>query len=278
MLYQVRDTFHQVPFDEPGVDGDDSIPIYSRSPDRVLSGVQTLEEVERYLVVKFVFSQRGDQGDHIYALKRATYRILGQLPWLMAQPPSSRRAWGPVFSQHYKQAQQKVRLSPRLTYTAEVHTRFAPFYDAFALSLLHDTARDRKVALQLGWHNELYNRRGQVAYSQARPSQLRKAKDITRADCSGSVAGGCAWAKILPRVDWRYTNTWVQIALGKPVANIKAALPGDVVLYGSSTSNPTHEALYLGGGRVWSFGSYPVKILPVDYRHDRVAIRRFLPT
>jgi hypothetical protein len=112
-----------------------------------------------------------------------------------------------------------------------------------------------------------------VLYSQIRPSQLGPALLITRADCSGSVAGGCAWAKILPKVDWRYTNTWAQITFGQPVPDFSHAKPGDVFLYGS----PSHEALYLGNGLVWSFGSYPIMILPHDYRHDRCAIRRFVP-
>jgi hypothetical protein len=49
-----------------------------------------------------------------------------------------------------------------------------------------------------------------------------------------------------------------------------------VVLYGRG-GDPTHEALYLGGGRVWSFGSYPMKLLDVGYRGDMIAIRRFVP-
>ena len=115
-----------------------------------------------------------------------------------------------------------------------------------------------------------------VAYSQARPSQLGKPENITYADCSGSIAAGCNWAKVLPQVDWRYTNTDVQILFGLPVPNLAAALPGDVLFYGQG-NDPSHEAMYLGGGRVWSFGSYPIKLLDADYRHDRIAIRRFVP-
>ena len=135
------------------------------------------------------------------------------------------------------------------------------------------SARDKQIALQLRWHTALYNRRMSVLYSQLRPSQLGPAQWITRADCSGSVAGGCKWAAVLPTVDWRYTNTWSQIGFGHHVDSIANALPGDVILYGS----PSHEALYLGHELVWSLGSYPIKILNYRYRHDLNTIRRFVP-
>ncbi len=211
----------------------------------------------------------GDVSDKVYAVKRAYARSVSgwRLRALMKKPLQVRRTWGKQFSDEFGQS----------TYTKTRHVLLAPYFDAYALSLLHTTPeptqREKQIAIQLGWHNALYNRRMSVAYSQIRPSQLREAFQISRADCSGSVAGGCAWARILPAVDWRYTNTWVQISLGRSVGEIALAKPGDVILYGS----PSHEALYLGNGIVWSFGSYPIKILPHDYRHDRAAIRRFLP-
>jgi len=73
------------------------------------------------------------------------------------------------------------------------------------------------------------------------------------------------------------------------------ARPGDVVFYGPSRGNPTHEALFLGtlkqlkalvtvpaevasqfhgtGPHVLTNGHYPMQIQPVDYRDDRIAIR-----
>lgn len=223
------------------------------------------------IVVPFIPVGEGDHDrDAVYAVKRAWARYQGgiwRLRKLQSKPLEQRRRWGAPFSQEFGAR----------TYTKARHQALAPFFDAYALKLLHSdsalTARDKQIAMQLSWHNALYNRRMQVAYSQVRPSQLGWAGLITRADCSGSVAGGCDWAKVLPAVDWRYTNTWVQNALGKPVPGLADAVPGDVFLYGS----PSHEALYLGNGLVWSFGSFPIKILRHDYRHDRSAIRRFVP-
>lgn len=139
-----------------------------------------------------------------------------------------------------------------------------------------------------------YHFRGKIAYSQARPTQLRLPRETTRLDCSGLVAACMDFARVLPKVDWRWTNTWVQIKLGRAVTLAKAR-PGDVVFYGNRPGNPTHEALFLGnltelrklvkvpdevaqhmtGGHdyVLSNGHYPMGIYPVDYRGDRIQIR-----
>ena len=222
------------------------------------------------LVVPFpVGVGEGDVSDKVYAVKRAYARSVSgwRLRALMAKPLQVRRTWGKQFSDEFGQS----------SYTKARHLLLAPYYDAYALSLLRTepqmSLRDKQIMIQMGWHNALYNRRMAVPYSQYRPSQLREAKLVTRADCSGSVAGGCDWARILPHVDWRWTNTWVQINFGQKIAGITGARRGDVIFYGS----PSHEALYLGDGLVWSFGSYPIKILRHDYRHDRHSIRRYLP-
>lgn len=232
----------------------------------------TAEIATTSIVVPYVQVGEGTaNSDAVYAIKRAYARSVSgwRLRDLMAKPLAVRRTWGKQFSLEFGQR----------NYTRVRHKLLAPYFDAFSLALMQKaassvpSARDKQIALQLGWHNALYNRRMAVFYSQLRPSQLRPAEWITRADCSGSVAGGCAWAKILLAVDWRYTNTWSQVTFGRPVASLSDARPGDIFFYGS----PSHEALYLGDGLVWSFGSYPIKILRHDYRHDRTAIRRFIP-
>lgn len=263
---------------DPALDGDDADDPLSRTsllshvppPPRTLMAVRGLLAPATTIVVPYVPGiGQGDVSDGVYAVKRAYARSRGggRLAKLMSQRLSVRRTWGKAFSTEIGST----------SYTKALHVRLAPHYDALALSLLHEaastTGRDRIIARQVAWHTALYNRRYQVPYSQLRPSQLVSADRVTRADCSGSVAGGCAWAEILPHVDWRYTNTWSQITFGTAVSGVADAVPGDVFLYGS----PSHEALYLGGGLVWSFGSFPAKILPHDYRHDRRAIRRFVP-
>jgi cell wall-associated NlpC family hydrolase len=120
-----------------------------------------------------------------------------------------------------------------------------------------------------------YKHRRRIRYSQVRPSQLRWPRFMTASDCSGLVAAIMHHCRVLPQVDWRWTNTWVQITYGHEVT-YENARPGDVVFYGTSRQNPTHEALYLGNGQVLSNGSYPMGIYSIDYRTDRVMIRSFL--
>lgn len=266
------------------LDGDDSGSVLERTtllgrvppPPRFLmsaSGLlvpRTAATGKRTIVVPFPEGvNEGDTSDAVYAVKRAWARRKGKgrLRKLENSALPVRRKWQKTFSQEFGAK----------AYTKARHQKLAPWFDQKALSLLHvdraTVARDKQIAVELAWHNALYNRRFAVPYSQVRPSQLVEAARVTRADCSGSVAGGAAWAHILPHVDWRYTNTWVQVTFGKSVRSINEAIPGDIILYGS----PSHVALYLGNGIVWSFGSYPIKILPHNYRHDRHSIRRLVP-
>lgn len=143
-----------------------------------------------------------------------------------------------------------------------------------------------------------YHFRDRIAYSQARPTQIVLPRNTTQLDCSGLVAACMDYAGVLPNVNWRYTNTWIQDDLGERVT-VEEALPGDVVFYGPKIGNPTHEALYLGfagnvksivgdlpaevavamkGERrmVLSNGHHPMGIYPLDYRSDRLEIRRFV--
>ena len=151
------------------------------------------------------------------------------------------------------------------------------------------TTRDRVVLRGFRY----YHFRSQIAYSQARPTQLRLPRETTRLDCSGLVAACMDFAGVMPKVDWRWTNTWTQIRLGKQVG-LDAARPGDVVFYGRP-GDPTHEALFLGtlrqlratvtvpaevasqfgtaGPYVLSNGHHPMGIYFVDYRSDRIQIR-----
>jgi len=282
MSVTVLDSFEDaVETDYDGeLDGDDSTDPLDRKtllaqlppPPRFMMSARGLLVPKTAIVVPFPTGvNQGDHSDAVYAVKRAWARKegRGRLKQLESKSPDIKRTWQKTFSVEFGAT----------SYTKARHQNLAPWFDQKCLSLLRvstaQAAHDKIIATELAWHNALYNRRWAVPYSQTRPSQLVSADRITRGDCSGSIAGGCAWAKILPKVDWRYTNTWVQIALGTAVAGVNEAIPGDVFLYGRGSS-PTHEALYLGNGIVWSFGSYPMKILPHNYRHDRIAIRRFV--
>lgn len=146
------------------------------------------------------------------------------------------------------------------------------------------TAQHQQRVKMLNAIYAVYERRANVAYSQARPSQLLRhglpvrvaAKAITRADCSGLVAIGCDWAGIRKGVDWRYTNTWVQLALFPHETPLARAEPGDLVFYGPSTNDPHHVAIYKGDGHVYTNGHHPMSVEKIDYRPDRIHIRSVL--
>lgn len=123
-----------------------------------------------------------------------------------------------------------------------------------------------------------YRHRWHIRYSQARPTQLRWPKFVTRQDCSGLVSNIMWRLNVMPDVNWYYQNTWSLIKLGQPVNTKALAKPMDIVFYGPTANNPIHVAIYTGNGQVLSNGSYPMRRLPIDYRRDRIAIRRYIGT
>lgn len=231
----------------------------------------------------------GSIGADVEAWARGAHRYLhdGQLAAYENQKTAVKRTFGTGKQSLAKQCAAQAGLpqfgvvGPAL----DAAMREAGAYDALADALFAEYTKDhedipdagmflRGKVVEIG--RQLYARRAFIRYSQARPTQLRPVYLTSALDCSGFVAR-CMWgAGVMPNVDWRYTNTWSQIKLGVPVLPHEQVLPGDVVLYGSGYSNPTHEALATGDGRVLSMGSYPMKDLPIDYRGDRVAIRRFI--
>jgi hypothetical protein len=278
---QVYQSFADAPLEEYTTpDGDDR-----RSGTVVAAEKRGLMSVadapsSRVLVVPFVPMSQGAKGDAVYGLKRAhaRFRGNGRLAILMAAGATQRRTWGESFTRDLRVTQAKLGVPVTGRYDRHTWRALAPWFDALAIDLSEPKAprRDPRLGTQLAWHQALYNRRAAVSYSQWRPSQLGRPETISRADCSGSVSGGCDWANILPHVSWRYQNTDTQILMGLPVPHRRDMLPGDLVLYGRGR-DPSHVALYLGDGRVWSFGSYPIKLLPLDYRDDLIAVRRLVP-
>ena len=175
---------------DPSQDGDDADDPYERrslfaraaSPfaplKATLSKVPTASIVVPYVQV----GEGSHDSDAVYGIKRAYARSVSgfRLRMLMRKPLEVRRSWGPAFSDEFGQH----------VYSKSRHALLGPYFDAFAISLMHTpqptvSARDKQIALQLGWHTALYNRRMSVLYSQLRPSQLGPAQWITRADCSG---------------------------------------------------------------------------------------------
>lgn len=133
----------------------------------------------------------------------------------------------------------------------------------------------------------VFERRFQIPYSQNRPSQLLNhelpvkvaAKLIRQADCSGLAGLGLDWGNVRPggkKVDYRYVNTWILLALFPHETTVAHAVHGDLVFYGPHAGDPHHVAIYKGGGKVVTNGHYPMSVEEVDYRSDRIAFRSIL--
>lgn len=236
------------------------------------------------VVVPFIPTREGDYGPHVEAVKRAhaRYRGGGRLTLLSAQRIQTRRRFGEYFRQALLEDQQKLGIPVTGVYDEATWHGLSPWFDSFARSLIHPKAPiDPKVAGLTAWLQTFYSTRAGRPYSQARASQVGvPAEKVTRADCSGMVAGACSWVDLLPRVDWRWTNTDSQIAFGLKVFKTGDIKIHDVVFYGDRrTTDPSHEAIVVAVKPeiiVQSFGSYPCSLRPLDYRADRIEVRRFL--
>ena len=122
--------------------------------------------------------------------------------------------------------------------------------------------------------DQFYKNRWHIFYSQKRPTLLTWAKFVFWMDCSGLVSNVFWRLGIDKHTNWQYQNTWSLIKRGEPVesTHIKEM---DVVFYGPAHDDPHHVAIYIGKGKVLSNGHYPMGIYPIDYRGDRIAVRRF---
>jgi cell wall-associated NlpC family hydrolase len=195
-----------------------------------------------------------------------------------------RRKWDDRLTTLLNQWRATVGIKNRAAeYTKEDHQKLARWWDKYNHVLARQELARRASASKedvvrarvIGKLEYLYNRRFRTPYSQARPYDTSDTP--RRLDCSASKAWADLKAGAPPTGPPGFGNTWSQLAFyrakGRVIVEGRGgysgiAKPGDAVYYGG----PTHVTVYLGGGRCFSFGSYPMKLLPVDYRGDRTAI------
>lgn len=120
----------------------------------------------------------------------------------------------------------------------------------------------------------------QIAYSQARPIPTLahgiSPPDIPNAlDCSGLAITAYWIPGLIDKLGWQnsngYGNTWTLAAHGHAVRSDQLK-PGDLVFYGACS----HVAIYEGGGKVITNGSYPMSRQRLMYRHDYWGSRSYL--
>jgi len=286
----VYPSFEELPCDDPPEwEGNDRLTFYEREGmprARTLLGLVAAPADGYGMVVPFPgLLHEGDKGDPVYGVKRIVHRATGTLRTLQLAPPAQRRRWGRFFTMKVTRVQGSLELPATGRWNRATHEELGRFADDFAIRLLTPkalTRQERQRRSVLAFLTAFYNGRYGKRYSQERPSQLRPADEITQADCSGSVAAAMHQAGVLPEIDWRWTNTDTQIHYGVPVARLADVEIGDVVFYGRG-SDPGHETCVVAVEpeiKVFSFGSYPAKILPIDYDRGglggRIAIRRFI--
>lgn len=293
MSVDVYPAYRDVPLDlAPPFEYDDSIalddPARNTPTQRALMSLASAEP--RRVVMPFRPVAYGEVADAVYAAKRthARYRGGGRLTLLQAAPARQRRTFGRFFRSDLSETQERLGIARTGRWDEPTWRALAPWADAFAISLIQAKPLPLEIELLMGWLTAFYNRRWEKNYTQRRPSELGPADRVDDSDCSGMVAAACHYAKILRKVDWRWTNTDTQILFGKPVEGLRNIRIGDVVLYGHG-NDPNHETIVVDvakvGARgvpdvtVQSFGSEPVRLLPIDYdrgpRGGRIAIRRF---
>jgi hypothetical protein len=295
MTVTVYSSYREVPLDDPPPhEYDDTVGLVDpyRNTPAVRALMSLAPTVPQNIVMPFRPVNRGDVGDNVYAAKRtnARYRGKGRLVALQTAPPAQRRTFGRFFQTDLSATQERLGIARTGRWDEPTWRALAPYADAFSLSLLQAQPWPTEIRLQLGWLSAFYNRRWEKNYTQKRPSELGPADRVDDADCSGMVAASCNFAGILPRVDWRWTNTDVQALLGQEVERLRNVRVGDVVLYGHG-NDPNHETIVVDVQRlgqngvpqitVQSFGSEPVRLLNIDYdrgtRGGRIMIRRFVP-
>lgn len=81
---------------------------------------------------------------------------------------------------------------------------------------------------------------------------------------------------IVNGASWNYGYTGTGLRHGKIVVHDYSIQLGDIVYYGPKGSDGEHEAVAIGGGYVLSHGSAGIHKLPIDYRPDRMCVRRYI--
>lgn len=83
---------------------------------------------------------------------------------------------------------------------------------------------------------------------------------------------------LVNRANWNYGYTGSMYRNGKAVVHDENLKIGDLIFYGNQGGGiPSHVAVYVGGGKVFSHGSEGGPyILGLDYRSDRRMSRRYI--
>lgn len=246
---------------------------------RLLAAAAPRSKPADNVAVPFAYVKQGDRGPQVKALKRALSRA-GYGTWLGAKFTA---LMGPFATRSLNRFKTARGLPANGVYDKAAWRQLAPYFDAYSIRHLLNAktaapTRDEKLRNAfLAELMYLYNRRALLSYTQRRPFDTRKPP--AGLDCSASGEWAAKWTGMMKSLSgypsFGYGNTDSQLHRYRQLralrAGIRGAEVGDPVYYGRG-GDPSHVAFYIGDGRVWSFGAYPIKILAHDYRHDRIAL------
>lgn len=287
----VYESLLDVPVDEyVGDDNDDQeVPTgeVPHTPPRQLAGLAGGVHPNPNQAVPFVYVKARDRGPQVKALKRALSRA-GYGTWLGSKFTGLMGPFAIRSLNRFKKAHGlSTSGSANGVYDKATWRELAPYFDAYAIKFLlgaKSPAQTREQKIRQAFLAELmylYNRRAVERYTQGRPWDL--GKPPWGLDCSASGEWAAKWTGVMKSlsgyIGWGFGNTDSQLShfrsSGAVRSGIATADVGDPFYYGRG-GDPSHVAYWIGVkngvGLVWSFGAYPIKILPHDYRHDRIAI------
>ena len=281
-MIEVYESLLDVPLDEPPAqDGDDTL-VPGAEGDRYIT-IDPLQLIaapgHEVMVVPFRGPLKfGMRGRHVLALKRALSRA-GYLRWM---PFTT--YFGVRTRDALRKFQTKNGLAATGVYDYRTHQKLARFYDAYAIRhLLVDPADAKDEAQRKAFLAEimyLYNRRYSIRYSQARPFDARRPPWALDCSATGEWCGhysGLGSLSGYPSVGYGNTDTQLSRfrSKGWMRASINSCRVGDPVYYGRGM-DPSHVSFFIGRkdglNRTASFGSYPMRILPHNYRSDLIAM------
>ncbi len=234
--------------------------------------------------------REGNSGRDVLAHKRAVSRAFPEIyPW---PKKGFSLFFGEYFGNAVKGSCLIMGIKPRRVIDLEYHealerrkkrrdkTQWA--FDSYSIKLAKDyydyfNKKDvRQNIIEAGFF--WYKYRMGIAYDQMRAFQKRKPpQKPTKWDCS-AFATNCYYGGGAPDPNGRnydgqgYTGTLLSHGKVIPFSKVQ---PADLMMYGHSSGRPgfevgapTHVAVYVGGGRVLSLGSYPMGYYEHDYRSD----------
>lgn len=229
----------------------------------------------------------GTKGKDVLAVKRALSRA-GYIDWTTFTSTA-----GPYFKTAVNAFQKHVGLAPAgygprtheaLLATRKEGSKTEWAWDSYSITLEHEVyvaihqspeTRIRMAIIQSA--KNIYAHRYSVAYSQDRPFALYTLGGPvpSQLDCSGFVTdchhgGGARNPNKRPYDGEGYTGTLLDGGTQTTRDKLK---PGDLVFYGFTTQasaafpygSPTHVALWVGDGTVYSNGHYPMGHYNVFY-------------